>query len=322
MEQQPQRGSVCAVIVTFNRKQLLQECLAAVLDQTTRVLRVLVVDNASTDGTGEMIRSDFRGSPEVELIRLPTNEGGAGGFHAGFARALASGCEWIWAMDGDGVAERETLERLLSAAGAGDFRSPLVLASEERQSDRAEQLAFPTELQTRGGPIPLRARHDVESHVRDGLLLGYACAFNGVLIRRTLVEQIGLPDKKFFIWGDELDYMQRAARAGSSGSTVLSALYWHPRDRTKRKALRVGPFTYDVPYADDRFRNYLLIRNHGYLAYRYRGAIAWVRHTIKYLLYHRTPTGCFSISQVLRFSLEGLAGRFRGRGSHAAWQER
>ena len=95
---------VWAVVVTYNRKELLRECLVALRAQTRPPDHVLVVDNASTDGTLELVSEEFG---EVELLALPENVGGAGGFHAGLERAYASGAEWAWLMDDDTVPQPE-----------------------------------------------------------------------------------------------------------------------------------------------------------------------------------------------------------------------
>ena len=84
------RESVCAVVVTRNRVRLLEECLAAVEGQTRAPDHVLVVDNASTDGTPGFVSHQH---PDAEMIRLDRNEGGAGGFHEGMRRAHTGGAE-------------------------------------------------------------------------------------------------------------------------------------------------------------------------------------------------------------------------------------
>lgn len=309
---------VCAVVVTYNRKEMLGGCLDALLQQTHPLTRIVVVDNASTDGTPEFLQDrGYRDNPTITYLRLPENGGGAGGFHAGFEHVVAhEPFDWLWAMDDDGLAEPRTLEHLLDApASAGQFRGPLVLAREEIGNPHNDQLAFPGGAETEDGVAPLRTATDVRKHARDGVLQGYACLFNGVLIHRVAVGRIGLPNAQFFIWGDEWDYFFRAKELGVTTNTVVNAFYWHPLDRTKRAKIRMGWLEYEVPCASDAFRNYLLIRNHAYLAGRYRGAIAWMRHVIKYIVYHRTADGCFSAWQVLRYSIEGLRGRFHGRGS-------
>ena len=308
---------ICGVVVTYNRKEVLRGCLDALLAQTHPVDRIIVVDNASTDGTGEFLATHgYDLSRHIEHLLLPENVGGAGGFHAGFERALTLQPEWIWAMDDDGLAHSECLQRLLDApAAAGPFRGPTVLVREQMDDPGNDKLAFEGGAVTPHGVLPLRTRGDLEALAVDGVVTGYACVFNGVLIRRDAAQRIGLPDKKFFIWGDEWDYVFRAREAGIPLTTIIAALYWHPRDRTQRATIRFAGTEYDVPRADSPQRNYLLIRNHGYLAYRYRGFLAWLRHTVKYVLYHRTAAGCFSWHHVIGYSLEGLRGRFSGSGT-------
>src|SRR4051812_35207484 len=81
-------GTTCAVVVTYNRKALLTECLQALGAQTRAPDEILVVDNASTDGTAAMVREHF---PDVRLEALDTNRGGAGGFHHGLDAAHRRG---------------------------------------------------------------------------------------------------------------------------------------------------------------------------------------------------------------------------------------
>ena len=103
---------VAAVVVTYNRRDLLLESLAAVLAQTRAPDKVIVVDNASEDGTAAAVRDQF---PSVHLAELRRNSGGAGGFAGGMALALADGADLIWLMDDDTVPEPGALSALLSA---------------------------------------------------------------------------------------------------------------------------------------------------------------------------------------------------------------
>ena len=101
-----------AVVVTYNRRELLLEALTAVLAQTRAPDTVIVVDNASTDGTADVVRSRF---PSVRLATAPRNTGGAGGFAYGMALALAGDADLIWLMDDDTVPEPGALRALLAA---------------------------------------------------------------------------------------------------------------------------------------------------------------------------------------------------------------
>src|SRR5436305_13406805 len=123
---------VCAVVVTHNRKALLRQSLAALGSQTVPPDRILVIDNASADGTSGMVSGAF---PHAELVRLERNVGGAGGFHEGMRRAHETGADWIWLMDDDTIAAEDALEALLAAAEPNGLPRPLLLASKAVWTD-------------------------------------------------------------------------------------------------------------------------------------------------------------------------------------------
>jgi rhamnopyranosyl-N-acetylglucosaminyl-diphospho-decaprenol beta-1,3/1,4-galactofuranosyltransferase len=193
--------TVCAVIVTHNRRELLRDALAAVGGQTRPPDHVLVVDNSSDDGTGEMLRREH---PDVEVVRLDRNEGSAGGFHEGIARAHSAGHELIWVMDDDTVPSPEALKALLDARRDGAGRDAALLASKIVWSDgtlhpmnrpllawkQVDRLIGAAE--SGGGLIPLRA-----------------ATFPSLLLHRRAIEAHGLPDKSYFLWSDDLEYTAR-----------------------------------------------------------------------------------------------------------------
>src|SRR3954471_9716899 len=118
---------VCAIVVTYNRAELLRECLTALERQSRPVDRILVIDNDSGDGTPDVVRS---GHPSAELVELGENRGGAGGFHEGTRRAYEDGFDWLWLMDDDTIPTETALEELLAAPAALEgLPRPLVLAS-------------------------------------------------------------------------------------------------------------------------------------------------------------------------------------------------
>ena len=103
----PHPPRVVAVVVTYNRRELLLEALAAVQAQSRAPDAVIVVDNASTDGTAAAVRARF---PAARLAGLASNTGGAGGFAYGMALALADAADLIWVMDDDTVPEPDRSE--------------------------------------------------------------------------------------------------------------------------------------------------------------------------------------------------------------------
>src|SRR5262245_55495105 len=134
---------VTAVVVTYNRRHLLLESLAAVLAQSRAPDAVIVVDNASEDGTADAVRKAFAG---VQLAELARNSGGAGGLAAGMALALAGAADLIWLMDDDTVPEPGALAALLAARDqmAAQARPPALIASRVLWTDgRAHPLNTP-----------------------------------------------------------------------------------------------------------------------------------------------------------------------------------
>jgi GT2 family glycosyltransferase len=193
--------SVCAVVVTRNRLALLRECLHAVLGQTRPPDHVMVVDNASTDGTADAIRAEH---PQAEVVSLVVNEGGAGGFHEGIARATAAGWDWLWVMDDDTIPQPEALARLLAARERLP-EPPVLLASRVVWTD---------------GHLHPMNLPKVDERDRERLLDATACAlmpmrwstFPSLLVHRGAVERHGPPRKAFFIWSDDLDFTARVLR--------------------------------------------------------------------------------------------------------------
>lgn len=194
---------VHAVLVTHNRRELLREALNALAAQTVPPDAVLVVDNASRDGTPEMLRADF---PQVEVLALEENQGGAGGFHEGMKRAYQAGAEWLWLMDDDTIARPTALSELLAAAARVPDGPPLLLASKALWRDGR--------MHPMNTPVQDRAR--VERLVRGaelGLMPLRSATFVSVLVHRRAVERYGLPLKHFFMWSDDIEYTGRILKA-------------------------------------------------------------------------------------------------------------
>ena len=235
----PTQGpTVCAVVVTRNREDLLRECLTALGAQSRPLDRVLVVDNASTDETPRILRDEF---PHVDVLTLTENEGGAGGFHEGMKRAHAEGFEWLWVMDDDTIPVPDALERLLEAPGLLDgLPEPVILASKVlREDERLHPFNQPR-------PKAAAFRELVEACDR-GLLLIRTASFVSLLVHRVAVDRYGLPIKRYFIWNDDLEYTARVLRTEGG--------YLVPRSTVHHKS----PITAGASRAGERF--YYEVRN-------------------------------------------------------------
>ena len=296
---------VVAVVVTFNRLDLLRS-LVARLGEVPGLDEVVVVDNASTDGTGEWLDATGASTGGIDVVarRLSRNTGGAGGFHEGLRLAVERGADLVWLMDDDGLPDPDCLDRLLPYAAELDFWGPLVV--DEADPSR---LVFPIRLPGRATVVHQLA--DVRAAARDGLIRDVVIPFNGVLVTRELVERIGYPREEYFIWGDDHEYRLRAERAGARIATVVDARVTHPSVGELGTPMAFGRSTYNHSPSD--LKAYCMGRNNLVNLRDYRGwpaAAAFVAKTVWfYTLTRRDPA---RLRLMLRAMRDGLRGDFTG----------
>ena len=107
MSELNKKYKIAAVVVTYNRLNVLQECTNSLRNQTHKVDEIIVVNNSTTDGT-----LDWLNSQKDLTVITQENSGGAGGFHTGIKAAYENGYDWIWCMDDDTEPEMTALEQL------------------------------------------------------------------------------------------------------------------------------------------------------------------------------------------------------------------
>ena len=269
--------SVCAVIVTFNRKRVLVDCLSALIAGVRQPDKIVVVDNASTDGTANLVREKF---PGVLVVRLGENRGCAGGFKAGIQAALLSGCSLIWLMDDDHVARPDTLLRLSEAArnnGYGVFGC--VLTSPNDENTLTSRFVL-------GGRWCFTYQELLSAAPLEGLIRQIPTPFNGVLYRSEVLERIGLPDERLFIRGDELDYWLRLQKANIAGAIVVAARICHPA--MFHHEFPVAPFLrirLSAHCTESALKNYCLFRNRAFCFKKHRRYRALLIDIPRYVLF-------------------------------------
>ncbi len=211
--------NLTAVVVTYNRKALLSCCLAALARQSHQLNCILIVDNASTDGTREWLSSEgWLSRPEVEFLGLESNTGGAGGFFSGLRLALDKGADWVWMMDDDAEPHPDALAELMSVAtNPANIYGSLATNGNETSW-----------LMTLLDHIPKTTGmvKDIPEHANVQML-----PFLGFLIHRNLVDKIGLPDPGFFIAADDVEYCIRAQNAGAQIIVAGKSHIEHPKSR-------------------------------------------------------------------------------------------
>jgi rhamnopyranosyl-N-acetylglucosaminyl-diphospho-decaprenol beta-1,3/1,4-galactofuranosyltransferase len=247
---EPAASEVVAVVVTRDRPALLRRCLDAMQAQVQPPGRILVIDNASEDATATAAAV---AGHAATLLRMPTNLGGAGGYRAGIEAALAAGAAHVWLMDDDGcAADPHCLEHLLAAAAEGiALAAPLVLDEAD-----AARLAFPVRF---GGRTRFRlADLQERSHIDN-----FAHLFNGALIAAEVFRRIGLPEPRFFLRGDEVEFMHRALRAGLAVRIEVAARFLHPSGAEEIHPIMFGLFYATEPPTE--LKRYYQFRNRGYI---------------------------------------------------------
>jgi GT2 family glycosyltransferase len=210
---------VCGIVVTHNRREMLRRCLRALAAQEHPVERTLVVDNASTDGTADLVRAEF---PQVDVLSLERNVGGAGGFEQGLSWAHRRGYEWLWLMDDDTLALPSTLGALLDGARRAPGPAPLIVCSEARWKDER--------LHPMNVPLPRwRNRGQLAEAAGSGLLSVRYATFVSLALRREAIDRFGLPLAHYFIWGDDVEYTARVLRHERGYLVPESRVYhWTP----------------------------------------------------------------------------------------------
>jgi rhamnopyranosyl-N-acetylglucosaminyl-diphospho-decaprenol beta-1,3/1,4-galactofuranosyltransferase len=228
---------VIAVVVTYNRLPLLLESLAAVLSQRRAPDAVIVVDNASTDGSAAAVRDRY---PEVTLAELTRNTGGAGGFASGVALALADAADLIWVMDDDTVPGPDALRALLEACGRYPGPPPAVVASRVVWTDgRAHPMNTP-----RAKPFATRAERAAAAAA--GCVPIRSASFVSILVDADASRERGLPQADYFLWNDDFEFTTRLLR-GAAGLLCPDSVVVHKTATFGSTDVDPGPrFFYEV----------------------------------------------------------------------------
>jgi rhamnopyranosyl-N-acetylglucosaminyl-diphospho-decaprenol beta-1,3/1,4-galactofuranosyltransferase len=215
----PGAPKVAAVVVTYNRRDLLLESLAAVGGQSRAPDVTIVVDNASEDGTPAAVRDAF---PSAQLAELKRNSGGAGGFAAGIALALAESADLIWLMDDDTVPGPGALSALLAARDrmTAQGRAPALVASQVLWTDgREHPMNTP-----RRKPFVSKAERLAAAAV--GCVPIRSASFVSILVDAAEGGRRGLPRADYFLWNDDFEFTTRLLR-GNTGLLCPASVVVH-----------------------------------------------------------------------------------------------
>lgn len=197
---------VCCVLVTYNRIQLLKKSIDSITNQTYKIEKLIVVDNASTDGTHEYL-TELEKKGVIEYVRLEKNIGGSGGFYTGIQKAMLENTDWIWIMDDDTICMENSLELLI------------------KNIKNTNDVGFIcSRVLWKDGNVHYMNIPSIKPIIDDkpfnkymGKLLVESCSFVSVMINKEAIMKVGLPYKEFFIWGDDSEYTKRITNQGYLG---------------------------------------------------------------------------------------------------------
>ena len=254
---------VIAVIVTYNRKELLKESINALLSQDYDNCDVLVVDNASTDGTKDYIKDELK-NKKVHYCNTGANLGGAGGFNWGIKEAYKIGCDYIWIMDDDCIVRKDSLIALIDADkkldGDYGFLSSKVLWKDGSICKMNIQKVKMTKW-----------LKNFENNYQRIVLASFVSLF----IKKEVVEEFGLPIKEFFIWTADWEYTRRISRKKKCYFISNSIVTHKSKDN-------VGA---SIATVDDRLERFKYLYRNDCVLYRGEGIKGWFLFKIRLLLH-------------------------------------
>jgi GT2 family glycosyltransferase len=218
-----------AVVLNWNNAPDTLRCLAALEASDADGFEVVVVDNASTDGSVAVLRARY---PDLALLENRENLGYAGGNNVGIQYALDRGADYVLLLNDDAVVAPDALSALLDAAqdhpGVG-FLGPKVLSLEE-----------PRQLLSAGGILDRewRSSHRGADELDEGQFDELAevdwlsgCA---LLVSREAIRRVGMLDPAFFAYHEDVDWCYRGRQAGLGVLLVPGAKVWHPDTRVQQ----------------------------------------------------------------------------------------
>ena len=245
-----EKQKIVAVVVTYNRKRLLKECIEALRKQTKPIDAIYLIDNNSSDGTPELLKEEgyiqeippkdltkpwekefitsnltTRNKIKIHYVRMHKNTGGSGEFYEGLKRGFEKAYDWVWLMDDDAEPKEDALEKLnkyfeesnVSALASVVYDTDEISLTHRCFIDFRERI-FPFMLK----PVP------IESYSNTVVEIDVA-SFVGILLSSKIIKKVGYPKKEFFFHCDDWEYCFRLRQAGRI-LLVTDSIFFHKEE--------------------------------------------------------------------------------------------
>ncbi len=220
--------AVCVIIITWNGREDTLACLETVYAQQEANLSAIVVDNGSEDGTAEAIAQRF---PQTTLLKLPENIGAVRGYNVGFRKALEGSAPYLFLLNNDTLLAPDCIAQLVreaeSALDIGLVMPKIYYAGEPQRIWSVGTRANPLNLEI----VQLGQNELDEGQWQEAQDIDDA-PFCAVLMKRKMMDEVGLPDEIFYFYYEDMDYCLRARRQGYRLRLEPAATMWHKVSRS------------------------------------------------------------------------------------------
>jgi rhamnopyranosyl-N-acetylglucosaminyl-diphospho-decaprenol beta-1,3/1,4-galactofuranosyltransferase len=297
-------ASVASVTVAFNAVHLLPRQIEALLRQTHPLQEIVVVDNGSTDDTGKMLADRY---PQVTVLRLNENIGMAGACAVGLAYAVhEKGVDWAWTFDDDSLPPLDSLARLLEGIGSLNGTAGEVGMIAPMPVHKLTGRYYPP-LFWRDGFVKPSAQQ-----MREPLWFADMVITSGCLIRRQVVEKIGLPRADFFMDFFDYEYSLRARSHGYKIAVLPKAEVAHEIGDARNVWLPSGSRLW-TSYAP--WREYYNSRNLTYAGWHLYPSRRTKRFVLRHLGRHASAVVLFSPRKLacLKKMVQGFRDGYRAK---------
>lgn len=268
----------CAVTVTYgNRFALLEQVLTALLQ--TNIGHIIVVDNASETASQQALYSflENHAHDHLTVLTMPQNLGSAGGYKAGIEAALEADCDFVWLLDDDNVPAEDAFHHLQNAYAkllSQYSQFALCALRDDRANLKAWAQGVPTAI-TRPSSVLGFHLLDIPAKLLAPLHKKTPCTlcplpfapYGGMLLPRNVVDTIGTPDARFYLYSDDYEYTYRITKQGGEiflvpASRIIDVdTSWHVRKKKTRALQQLF-----ITPSDER------------IFYATRNAIYWTKH--------------------------------------------
>ncbi len=214
---------VYIIVLTWNGKKDTLECLSSLKGIVYPNYRVLVVDNASVDGTAEQVRTQF---PDVELIVNKDNFRFAGGNNVGIEYALSKNADYILLLNNDTTVDKTFIDELVTTAQS-DIQIGMVGPKMYYYTDPNRIWYAGGKIEWWKGWISHKGVREIDNGQFDQTTETDFVSGCCILVKREVVEKVGMLDPAYYIYGEDVDWCVRASRAGYKLMYEPKAKIWH-----------------------------------------------------------------------------------------------